>query len=38
MVHNLRVALNVHVDWAVLQVHIANAFNIVFLMIIFQNL
>jgi hypothetical protein len=38
MVHSLQVALNVHLDWVMLQVDIANAFNIVSLMVIFQKL
>jgi hypothetical protein len=29
MVHNIWATLNVHLDWVVLQVDIANAFNIV---------
>jgi hypothetical protein len=36
--HGIRVALNVHLDWVVLQVDIANAFNIVYYKVIFQEL
>ncbi len=29
MVHDIRVVLDVHIDWVVLQVDIVNAFNII---------
>jgi len=38
VVHGIRGALNVHPDWVVLQIHIANAFNIISRMVIFKKL
>jgi hypothetical protein len=38
MVHDIQASLNVHPDSVVLQVDIANAFNIISLRIIFQKM
>jgi hypothetical protein len=35
MVHNIRIALEIHLDWVVLQVDITNAFNIISHRVIF---
>ncbi len=38
MVHGIRATLDVHLDWVMLQVDIANAFNIIFRKVIFKKL
>jgi len=38
MVHNIQIALDVHLNYAVLQIHIANVFNIVSYKVIFHKL
>jgi hypothetical protein len=38
MMDSIRGALDVHLDWVVLHVNIANAFNIIFHKVIFQEL
>ncbi len=38
MVHGIRVTLDAHLDWVVLQVDITNAFNIVLCKAIFHEL
>jgi hypothetical protein len=38
MVHNIQATLNIYLNYVVLQIHIANVFNIVSYKIIFQKL
>jgi hypothetical protein len=38
VVHNIRITLNIHLDWVVLQVDITNVFNIISHRVIFQEL